>query len=459
MRSTIAMILGLAGLCLGAVVGCDDAATNGGCTESRECELPLSCIEGTCQIQCRITPDCPRGEQCIDNVCWAPTSACSAEFECEPFGKTCDLVLGQCVQPGAALCHERLNPCPGSEVCVGGACRFPTDDAGRRPDPDAGPVEPDGARPQPDASRPQPDAAQPRPDAAQPQPDAAVGGALQYGDECSCGADCESGWCVSNKLRNTRTCTDTCEGGDATCPGLDTCFDVRVSGGGQCPVPPNAVEVGTIVPVCIPNETGLACVDATRCSSGLCINPPAAPVGLPAAHGVCSVECVVGDGKCPDGYACKVSANGVQACLPANDVAACPGDPFVCGGTCPLVQGDAELAVTLCIGDEAGGFCSCSCRNAGDCPVGFACAANENSGDPNRPNVCVPIAGLVCPNADPNLLSEECFTGLCLITENPLSNRCTAICDDDTDCPEQHLCADVGAGPKLCVPLQWSEDL
>ena len=85
------------GLILGllALWGCDDDAASGGqCVTHTACELPLSCLEGRCALECRRTPDCARGETCFENVCYAPVDHCRADFECAPG------LNGDCNNPG-----------------------------------------------------------------------------------------------------------------------------------------------------------------------------------------------------------------------------------------------------------------------------------------------------------------------------------------------------------------------
>ena len=60
------------------LLACEDGTTGGQCRENRECELPLSCIEGVCQhagcesdVECRarLFGEDPVDDGVIDVVC------------------------------------------------------------------------------------------------------------------------------------------------------------------------------------------------------------------------------------------------------------------------------------------------------------------------------------------------------------------------------------------------------
>lgn len=471
MRSlTIAWTLAL-GACLAA---CNDSTSGGagGCTDDRECDLPAVCLEGACVVECRRDRECGRGELCIENECRSPDS-CARDTDCEPFGLVCDRTVLRCIPAGATPCNPFATPpCSGGRfcnpqgLCVGDAgAEPPTGDASPPfldatplPRNDAGP----STQPPPDAG-PQPtDMRVPPPpvDAGPDTPDARPRGNRGYGEPCGCAGDCATGFCVENKLRASRTCTDRCDRDD-DCPGIDTCIQAQVRPGGsdECPPVDLGLEPGEIVGVCAPNETSLPCNGPQDCTSGICLTPPR-PAEWLVPQNICTMRCE-GDGKCPSGYSCQaIQANGgaVSVCaLDLGNVVQC-NDMQQCGGTCAVPAGRNEMEVTLCAQLEAGGsgYCTCSCGSAADCPRGYACQRSLESGDGVRPGICTPLAGYVCPReamGGPLEPPFECASLQCLggDDENPRYSRCTSECNDARDCPGGYGC-DQFEGQGYCVP-------
>ncbi len=291
-------------------------------------------------------------------------------------------------------------------------------------------------------------------DAAQDgAPDMRLPGEGQHGDVCRCGSDCESGFCVENKLRAARTCTVLCED-DRGCPGLDTCVQAVASGPtAECPDPsPGGPEPGEMVGVCHPNETGLPCEAPRHCTLGICLQPPR-PADWINVQNVCSAPCS-DDSKCPVGFICQ-AAEGAGARICSPDVEAFPCRSFEqCGGVCNPDDGSVTACINIAEGGE--GYCSCTCSTAADCPRGFACDQDTfpNEADPRRPGHCVLMAGYRCPAEaeDPN--ARQCPSLSCAVDgDHPERSACTALCRVDNDCPAQHRCEDVG-GARACLADQ-----
>ncbi len=487
----------LALLTLGALAttGCnDDVAGSGGdtCRTNVDCELPLQCVEGLCTLECRDTVDCETGETCYQGACRSRPTTCSLAEDCVPFGEVCDRVRNRCVPPGAERCDDDLAPCPGSEVCVEGQCRLPTDPV----DQGAGPA--DMTAPPADMTAPPADMAAPpadmgpaldegAPPADMAAPPADMGeacpeGDRPYGDPCLRGSDCASGFCVENKLRGQRLCTARCDlaaaNPAATCPGIDVCVAAEVQPPtNACPGPPDLPPPGTIVGVCVGNETGLPCdFDNPRpgeCIGGACLQPIRADLNpFPWTHpqAICAASCVDG-ARCPAGTVCDAVGNQ-RLCVPAvRQIVTCDGAIDFCGGVCPVGPGVNEADVALCLTTNGrdGGYCSCLCQRQTDCPQGFACSPLGGGA-----KACVPFAGLRCPDEDPNPApcaqdaqcagaGEICLNGLCqylqcpsltcAIDDNdPRLNLCLAGCATPQDCPRDHDCQQFPGAGGFCTP-------
>ena len=304
-------------------------------------------------------------------------------------------------------------------------------------------VERDVAPPAPDVASPEPDMAPPEPDMAPPVPDMAPPRLRIYGEPCLEAAQCASGVCVADPENGGGVCSSGCDGNDG-CPGLDVCH-LAENGGG----------------VCFRPQTGRVCVDGGDCLSGVCVTPPD-PVAWLSIQPTCGDRCDA-DRHCPAGFRCgNVEApNGfVRVCITAvRQINTClDGRRIDCLGSCVVPQGRDPQDIPLCldINNAVGpGYCSCTCRNAVDCPAGYACQlAPDLSGDPTRPGVCLAMAGYRCPfeARNPNIL--QCPSLACLGEEDPDQSYCTALCRDDLDCPGDYTCEDVGDGLQACTPVQ-----
>lgn len=447
--------LGLVVVLMSAVSGCTDEVGSGsarGCSLNTDCPLPESCIDGRCALECRADRDCPAGEQCIDSLCVDPFEGCTTDADCRALGAglVCDLNDRRCVPLDAFVLDQGAQPRDMGQFIDG----LPILDA-----------EPDTAAPDRgvDMSRPPvdmsvaPDRAVPPPDMRVVEPDMGpAGGNAPYGDPCQCAADCASGFCLQNPYTGVGQCTALC-GGARVCEGIDRCVQARVPGiRPGCPDPGTGVVEGQVVEICAPNETGVPCRGPADCLiDGTCITPPNPLAGQVPVQASCGARCV-DDRGCPAGYRCQavpVQGGGqVQVCGAAVQVAACPdGSNGSCGGVCPLAAGVDPLDVSHCLVIDAGpgGYCSCSCRTSADCPLGFACSPGViDTGDPTRPNICLPMAGFTCPQGE-----AQCLSLMCIPPTAPTqaSAQCSAPCTGPQDCPSGYDCVAAGGGLNVCA--------
>ena len=449
------------------VLGCSDDEEIRRCRLSSECELPQQCIDNRCLLECRVDTDCDDfdGHQCVENVCHDPNMVCQTDRDCRPFNMLCSPVTRRCTNPQNLVPCNPTRPCAQGFVCSHNLC-FPNEGGGR-PGLDGGIPVIDASRgipiidaqtmtPRRDAAPRPRDAARPPPrDAAPPQRDMMppIGGAGRYGDPCQCSSDCGSGFCILNPYNQfAGQCTAQCRGG-AGCPDRDVCMLAEVpSVRDGCQPPPHGLPAGSQVEICVPNETGQACDPNAGCPlGGLCIQPVNPLPGQIDIAYACGTTCR-GNGECPSGFGCtqvQTPQGVVNACGANATINLCPnGSNDMCGGVCRGVANEADVAHCISSDGMSGGFCSCSCNRAQDCPQGFACEAGLPSGDNARPGICVPIAGYTCPGGDLNL----CPSFTCIA--NPLGDgidRCSSTCRNVEDCPTGFGCLPAG-GTSICIP-------
>lgn len=432
-------------------LSCEDDSPSGQCGYHTDCPIPERCIEGRCRLECRVSTDCETGARCFEGVCYLRPEVCREDSVCAPFQEVCDPRTLRCVPP------DELSVVPtstasqtmmaGTEEMAGMESMAATEgNAGMESMAAtmemAGTVETAGIE--------------------------GVAGTMGiagvdmnppatgiYGDECNCPSDCISGFCVTNKMRRSRTCSLGCDQ-DVDCPGIDTCLQAQVSPASDlCPQLPNQLPpVGSIVGVCAPNETSFPCTAPSDCTSSICLTPPRVlPWHNPQP--VCTMNCS-SDRKCPIGYRCE-QADGVDqtVCIEIPQLNACPtGDALTCGGVCPPVPGRNEADIVRCLNafDRIEGYCSCTCATAADCPAGFACSSLGDTGDTSRPKVCIPFAGAMCPQSTPNM--EQCLSTTCLVDDEDASlSRCTAFCQNSSDCPNDYECTAIDEY-SVCIPRE-----
>lgn len=465
------------------------------CTRNEQCESGW-CIQvaagqpAVCSTTCLDQSSCPDGWSCrvvantppdVVSVCFPPVAADAGhDAQVTPDGQLPDAHVPDAHVPDARLADARLPadaaplpdmsppvndmrlvlldgpppPPPDMAVVAQDAAPPPPPDMRTLPPPpaDMAVVPPDGPPPPPPdmATQPPPPpvdmALPPPPDMAPPPPDMAPPPPLKgYGEECNAGAQCQSGLCVGDPNTGLGMCTQRCVG-DNLCPGLDLC---RATGNGFS--------------VCFRNETGHPCNLGGDCADGICLTPPD-PGAWANPQSICVNRCNA-DSKCPAGYTCEViqtNTGPVRACnVNARRLDTCPGgfiDNCLGSGVCVIPAGRQAIDIYQCIGtvDQPEGYCSCSCRNAGDCPAGFGCYREPRavvSGDATRPGLCLAFAGYRCPveaSHPGNAAFEQCPSFTCVTPDSgAMDAYCSSPCLNDLDCPAEYLC-DLALGG--CVP-------
>ena len=392
----------------GIVLRCGDGRTDG----------PEACDDGDELDTNACTTDCALAA-CGDGHVWAGEEECDHGGEvvadCAYGERDCQVCTANCrFGPGdTAFCGD--GTVNGLEECDGGE--------GCQPDCTAGPVRGDG----------------------------------EYGEPCACGNDCASGFCL-NTPRDGGRCTALCGERD-DCPGLDQCLDATYPApSAECPDPGLDFEEGDPIRLCAPNETGQLCAGPDDCVFGsVCLTPPA-PLPRVNVQRQCGALCEVDD-HCPTGYRCDlitIDQRRFNICQPAVEISQCiDGTNRTCGGICPLEGGERDVDVAHCVivDGVAPGYCTCSCRDVSDCPVGFACGRGLfDSGDPARPGMCVAMAGYVCPGG-PNG-GNACLSLVCYDDEDDdRAPQCVALCNGRADCPDGYACRAVDNGAAtVCLP-------
>lgn len=475
LKVSLLMITSLSIFTLGA---CDDDTTASPtrCGYNTDCPVPEQCIEGVCRLECRVSTDCESGARCFEGVCYVRPTLCRADEECAPFQEVCDLQSGICVPPntvtppvgsnagtmagtpaGMTTGGSSMAGAPGGSLGgdtagmsagTGGGSIAGTSGGSL-----AGTMSGGGAAGEMSAGSTAGAMSGGQMMSGVEGGETPVTGRGQYGDDCNCPSDCESGYCVVNKMKRSRTCASGCEV-DSECPGIDTCLQAQVSpASGLCPdVPSQLPPPGTIVGVCAPNETSFPCTDPSGCTSGICLTPPQV-VPWTSPQAVCTMACE-DDLKCPTGYRCG-AAGGIAGtiCVPEAQVSACPtGMANTCGGVCNAPPGREEIDIAVCLNgfNQTAGYCTCTCSVAADCPSGFGCSRIGDTGDPTRPGVCIPFAGETCPESDRGV--EQCLSTTCLVDEDDITlNICTSFCLRADDCPADYDCVSVGDA-SVCIP-------
>ncbi|MEE2788707.1 MAG: VWA domain-containing protein [Myxococcota bacterium] len=282
----------------------------------------------------------------------------------------------------------------------------------------------------------------------------------QYGEPCSGGRDCASGLCipgssrdVTGALRPTRGyCTQPCDG-QGSCPDLDRCVTVNAPSK-ICPTLSTPFVQDGQLDVCLQNETGLPCQAAADCvPGGICLTPPNPAGNAINVQRMCAAACE-NSADCPVGFHCdsiQIGARADNVCQPNVDIMTCPPGapgPRACAASMRCADDpDGRFSICLTYRPNAPGLCSCACRNAADCPVGFACS-DIGSAISDRVGTCLPLAGYTCPTGQIN----QCLSETCYQSDGVVLARCTATCQADTDCPTDYTCQTIGNAGSYCLP-------
>lgn len=447
------------------IFGCDDTPPpSNKCEYHTDCPIPERCIQGSCRLECRVSTDCDAGSRCFEGVCYARPDVCRDDEECAPFQEVCDPRILACVPPdqltpplaGSSSGGSSMGGSMNGGESSGGSSMGGSVSGGEMASGSiAGGEMAGGATAGGDVSG---GSSMGGSTTGGMSAGGEMGGSPpvgqgQYGDDCRCPSDCASGYCVTNKMKSSRTCSTGCDA-DAECPGIDTCLQAQIAPASSlCPdTPTDLPPPGTVVGVCAPNETAFPCSAPNECTSGICLTPPQV-VPWTSPQAVCTMACS-SDLKCPTGYRCD-QAGGVDesVCVPIPDVRPCAdGMATSCGGVCSVPVGRQEIDLVICLNayQQTPGYCTCTCVDASDCPTGFACSRIGDTGDPTRPGVCIPFEGASCPESSRGV--EQCLSTTCLIDEEDQSlNRCTTFCLNNADCPAAYDCVSVGSD-SVCIP-------
>ena len=267
-----------------------------------------------------------------------------------------------------------------------------------------------------------------------------------FGQPCTDGADCPSGWCIDD------VCTDVCT---TECPPGWSCRNVESPG-------------PDITYVCAPIASLLctACETDADCTVG---DARCLPFGQDGSF--CTMGCDSGGATCPEGFSCESAEDGPASCVPPsgscsctkqnagevhectahNEIGACTGHK-TCLGTKGWDACDAPLpAAEACNGHDDDCDGQTDEEGAAGCIPWHPDADADGVGAEAQKCLCGPQDGYVttttgdCDDADAALHpgAEE----LC----NALDEDCDGVTDDGTDgtlcegegqCPGYTQCAE-----------------
>ena len=261
-----------------------------------EPEVDVSTTEGSGEIPCRASCECPDGQVCDLNVCRAPELEVSGE-EPEPTAcdSDCDCPAGdRCVDAFCRVACREPSDCAAGLACVDGAC---VDGAGLSPTPPA------------------------------------------QEDRCLFDRECPGGLCLDG------ACHARCDE-DGGCPSGEACLGGRVCDkdsdrASECVY---SDVCGGGMGVCLDGACKVACEDDAPCARGeLCERGLCQPDRLPGP------QCLRTD-DCHDGQAC-VDAACREVCRADVD---CGDDAGCERGFCiPAVEREPECGGDLTCGDGA----------------------------------------------------------------------------------------------------------
>jgi len=190
------------------------------------------------------------------------------------------------------------------------------------------------------------------------------------------------------------------------------------------------------VNVCVPSDSGRPCPTGqpTNCLAGICLVHPG-NVSLSECATPCSSA-----RACPAGFSCST----VQ-------VGATPQTVCTRVGTACTAQGLSTQCITRWCSTQAqnpsDGVCTNVCRDALDCPSGWACGLDDD-GLGGVIDVCQPVGGACTEDTNGN---NDCYSKNCSITSGN-SGYCTALCmngflqQESARCPSGWACNAVPVG-------------
>ena len=197
-----------------------------------------------------------------------------------------------------------------------------------------------------------------------------------------------------------------------------------------------------------PGQVGCACQLDADC-------PPSSACVASSNGKVCAKPCLSAE-PCGEGQVC-LTLPGADTATTDDDKTVCVFkfahlcDPCTTGATCEL--GTAKPGVCLGWGKPAGSdgsFCSATCADATQCPIGYSCSDSVTS-DGDLVQACRPAGGQCnCGGwAKSQMLSTPCATA------TALPSGATAVCAGVRLCDQTGLsnCSAAGPGPEKCNGL------
>ncbi len=289
-----------------------------------------------------------------------------------------------------------------------------------------------------------------------------VDGCVLCNDDDGCGPcqRCDAGQCIS--VAGCTMCL-----GDYQCATCEVCSESK-----KC----------TRVAGCTLCNDQQDCPGCTTCERGACI-----PI-----EG-CGQEPCFNDLDCPQKTKCLLDpALGMNVCMPSDQAM---GADCTRGGAPQCRSGICLLA------DDGSGWCSVSCDEEHQCPLGYDCAPDDqctwacripstpppgklctwegdcNGGQSNSEQACVPVwnqsndnweyrcvENLACSEpagSSCEIDSQRCYSGIC-----SSEGFCTSVCNADYQCPDSFVCTEhhQTIQPELpkasfgaCVPIQLAK--
>ena len=326
---------------------CDEGICRSQCEVDSHCDPDGFCIAGICRplTLCETTGQCRGDEACLDGLCIPTNRECVTDAMCDD--GFCD--EGVCRSgtrpidngPGSGAPCESDDDCSDGLICFHGTCGTGSqnDDGGGGDD---GATDGEGDDGSGDDGGG---------DGSNDPCEGRANGV--FGDRCQASADCCEGLCVGRPSEAYGMCTQGCmENADCNEGGGQTYFCSQVADAGK---------------VCLQNDYGTMCTEATHCNGQICLN------AIGQIGGKCSYRCHdIHD--CPTGTTCGAISAMDQF---GNDVTVRVCTPI--GESCfRMDNGLNDCLSQICYtGSEGagGGYCTTFCFESEDppCPQDFVC--------------------------------------------------------------------------------------